>query len=71
MSLKLDHKLRFEPFVIHQMVDETGHYNLKLDPEFPFLQQFSSVCGWPTFTAETRRTRRRRRVFSAFSASLR
>jgi len=37
MSLKLDHKLRFEPFVIHQMVDETGHYNLKLDPEFPFF----------------------------------
>lgn len=37
MGFKLDQKLRFQPFVIRQMVDDTGHYDLKLDPEFPLV----------------------------------
>lgn len=35
MSLNKTQKLRFEPFAIAPLVDATGHYDLKLDPEFP------------------------------------
>lgn len=37
--------LRFELFAIDHLVDETGHYNLKLDREFPFVIKLFSYAS--------------------------
>lgn len=42
MSLKLDKRFRFEPFIIRPFVDATGHYSLQLSPEFPFVVKLFS-----------------------------
>jgi AraC-like DNA-binding protein len=43
--------LRPEPFDIHRMVDQRGHYQLDLDPRFPLVVKF---YGYSSFTSMLR-----------------